>query len=392
MADGSPSFHHRSCHELLTSRNQAGRCAGDVGVSSVAVRRVFSRACVGRRMLRSARAARARQPRQDGRPGGSRRCRHEPGRLGGSCRSIPSGCIQHAGIPAYLGGGGLHDLQLRHARGGGRPAAGEVTVAARAGPAGRGLARSADVDRQRAGAVGLGEAAQMLETEVLAGEADSLFSAGQQQVQPSIASSARRPHTANSTPTACASPGSTPRPTVSSRIRPADSASMEASRLASRTDDGRAAAAHRAQHDPPGPGRDEAQALQQVGAPGQRGTRPGRPLLRIQHDVLSHLERLKAAVFRMPGNRRQVARIGTATASVVEDPEPHPSLLTAGGRPAARPAPPDRAPPRLCQRRAWSMSSTSCNGAPQRLAYHPIQRDLHGRPAAQTAQWPCFKV
>ena len=51
----------------------------------------------------------------------------------------------------------------------------------------------------------------------------------------SIASSARRPRVAKSTPTAAASPGRLPTPTLSSRIRPLDSRSMVASRLASTT-------------------------------------------------------------------------------------------------------------------------------------------------------------
>ena len=51
----------------------------------------------------------------------------------------------------------------------------------------------------------------------------------------SIASSARRPRLAKSTPPAIASPGSAPTPTVSRRIRPLDSTSSVASRLARAT-------------------------------------------------------------------------------------------------------------------------------------------------------------
>ncbi len=51
----------------------------------------------------------------------------------------------------------------------------------------------------------------------------------------SMASSARRPRVAKSTPPAMASPGSAPTPTVNRRIRPLDSTSSVASRLARTT-------------------------------------------------------------------------------------------------------------------------------------------------------------
>ncbi len=50
-----------------------------------------------------------------------------------------------------------------------------------------------------------------------------------------MASSARRPRVLKSTPAAAASPGSTPRPTVSRLSRPRDSRSIVASCLASTT-------------------------------------------------------------------------------------------------------------------------------------------------------------
>lgn len=63
------------------------------------------------------------------------------------------------------------------------PAAGEIPVAAPSGAACRGPARSPDVNRERAGVEGLGEAAQVLEGEELPAKADPIRAARPQQAQ-----------------------------------------------------------------------------------------------------------------------------------------------------------------------------------------------------------------
>jgi hypothetical protein len=80
----------------------------------------------------------------------------------------------------------------------------------------------------------------------------------------------------------------------------------------------------RPQQDPLGRGRDERQAFQRVGdRKGRRELHGARLRPWIYDDVLGDVERLKAALLGMPGQRGHVVRVEAVDGGVVADPELH---------------------------------------------------------------------
>jgi hypothetical protein len=203
--------------------------------------------------------------------------------------------------------------------------AAEVTVAAQAGPPGRRQARPADVHRKRGGAVRLGEATQVMEGEVLAGEADPLLAAGPQQakhIDRLVGAAAARgeldPDRLRLAGQHSQPHGQQPHPPRGQHVDRGELLGQH-NRMAVGQQQHAGA-----QRDPFGLGRDEAQAFQRVGDRQVSGELDRAGLCaRIQDDVLGHVKGLEAAVFRVLGDRRQVAGVRAGHGSTVHDPELH---------------------------------------------------------------------